>query len=87
MKRTDSEIVIDVVGEVMREHIVRLEREIRSTDRATALIAAIEAARIDESLKVIRSWIRTVAHERSKVVEVRSLPPPWLAVLDKDAGA
>ncbi|QJR10699.1 hypothetical protein DSM104443_01766 [Usitatibacter rugosus] len=75
--------IYDNLGTVLRERFAEIEKQVNRTDRAANLIKTVEGLRIDESIAGLRSWLYTIAHKRSALVDARtSTPAPWLAELD-----
>ena len=77
---------LESVGAVIRERFVEIETEVRRTDRGLAVVREVERLRIVESIRGLRSFVHTLTHERSRVLEERGDPPPWIASLDAERG-
>jgi hypothetical protein len=84
----NRELVATVVGNILKEQRADLMAEIRRADRAFELVRAIEGLRINESISRLRTFIRTVAHEKSRIIEVRDAQPAaWIASFDGERAA
>ena len=81
----NSDEIIEIVGEFLREELAKMRAEVRRTDRAQEITLVLESLRIEESLAALRTWVHSLTYERSRLVEARSIPPaPWLAALDAE---